>query len=108
LLQVTKPRPVTVGGLRGVAMDISKPAGAKGKGCTFDEIEGIVPFIVGGRGPASLHHVIMDAPGWKLRFYLLRYKGGNVAIEISPEGDSLPEYMTQVTPTVQSLRFAKN
>ncbi len=63
LLHVTKPRPVALGGLHGVAMDISKAPGTKGKGCTFGETsEGAVPFIVGGRGPASLHHVVLDRP----------------------------------------------
>lgn len=107
LLHVTKPRPVSVGGLNGVVMDISKARGAEGKGCTFDTLEGNVPFIIGGRGPASLHHVITDAPGWKERFYLLRYRHGNVAIEISPEGDSLNEYMQKVTPLLRALRFGK-
>jgi hypothetical protein len=66
-----------------------------------------VPFIIGGRGPASLHHVITDAPGWTERLYLLRYLSGNVAIEIGPEGDSLDEYLDKATPILRSLRFAK-
>jgi hypothetical protein len=110
LLRVTKPIPVSIGGLHGVAMDISKAPGTEGKGCTFAEgtITGAVPFIVGGRGPASLHHVILDEPGFKERLYLLRYKRGNVAIEIGPEGTSLAEYLRKVTPILRSLRFAKN
>lgn len=71
-----------------------------------ETITGAVPFIIGGRGPASLHHVIMD--GWKERLYLLRYKRGNVAIEIGPEGASLPEYLKEVRPILRSLRFAKD
>jgi hypothetical protein len=105
LLHVTKPRPVALGGLHGVVMDISKAPGTEGKGCALDETTTGVPFIIGGRGPASLHHVILDTPGWKQRLYLLRYRGGNVAIEISPEGDSLAEYLEKVTPILQSLRF---
>jgi hypothetical protein len=69
LLRVTKPRPVSVGGLHGVVMDISKAPAAKGKGCTYDGLKGNVPFIVGGRGPASLHHVIPDSSGWEERLY---------------------------------------
>ena len=107
LLHVTKPRPVTVGGLHGVVMDISKAPGTTGKGCTFGENTGAVAFIVGGRGPASLHHVILDEPGFKERLYLLRYKRGNVAIEVGPEGTSLDAYLREVTPIIQSLRFAK-
>ncbi len=105
LLHVTKPRPVALGGLHGVVMDISKAPGTKGKGCTFGGFEGAVAFIVGGRGAASLHHTLLD--GWKERLYLLRYRGGNVAIEIGPEGGGLAEYMKLVTPILKSLRFGK-
>ncbi len=109
LLHVTKPRPVTVGGLHGVVMDISKRPGTEGKGCTFGEIyTGAVAFIVGGRGPSSLHHVILDTPGFKERLYLLRYKRGNVAIEVGPEGTSLDAYLREVTPIIRSLRFANH
>lgn len=89
------------------SMTISKARGTVGEGCTYDEgaITGAVPFIIGGRGPASLHHVIMD--GWKERLYLLRYKRGNIAIEIGPEGASLAAYLRKVTPIVRSLRFVK-
>ena len=97
--------PRLVGGLHGVVMDISKAPGTKGKGCTFGENTGAVAFIVGGRGPASLHHVILDEPGFKERLYLLRYKRGNVAIEVGPEGTSLDAYLREVTPIIQSLRF---
>jgi hypothetical protein len=105
LLHVTKPRRISVGGLHGVVMDISKAPGTKGMGCTYDAFTGNAPFIIGGRGPAGLHHVIMDAPGWEERLYLLRYGTGNVAIEIGPEGDSLDEYLEKVAPILRSLRF---
>jgi hypothetical protein len=92
-----------------MVMDISKAPGTEGKGCALDETTtGAVPFIIGGRGPASLHHVILDTPGWKQRLYLLRYRGGNVAIEISPEGHNLAEYLEKVTPILQSPRFTKS
>ena len=107
LLRVTRPVPVSIGGLHGVFMNISKAPGTEGQGCTYEEtITGAVPFIIGGRGPASLHHTLLD--GWKERLYLLRYKRGNVAIEIGPEGASLPEYLKQVRPILRSLRFAKD
>lgn len=110
LLRVTKPIPVSIGGLHGVAMDISKAPGTEGEGCTYDEgaITGAVPFIVGGRGPASLHHVILDEPGFKERLYLMRYKRGNVAIEVLPEGASLSKYLRKVKPILRSLRFERD
>ena len=67
-----------------------------------------MPFIIGGRGPASLHHVILDTPGYELRLYLLRSGRGNIAIEVSPEGDSMVEYLENVTPILHSLRFTKS
>ena len=70
LLHVTTPVPVSIGGLRGVYMDISKAPGTRGKGCTYEGNTGNVPIIVGGRGPAGLHHVITDEPGFKERLYL--------------------------------------
>jgi hypothetical protein len=33
---------------------------------------------------------------------------GSVAIEIGPEGDNLDEYLEEVTPILQSLRFTKH
>ena len=107
LLRVTKPIRVSIGGLHGVAMDISKAPGTRGKGCTYEGNTGNVPFIVGGRGPAGLHHVITDEPGLKERLYLLRYGQSNIAIEVLPEGGSLPEYLKAVRPILRSLQFAK-
>ena len=107
LLHTSTPRRVTIGGLHGVVVDISKAPHTKGKGCTYDAYTGNAPFIIGGRGPASLHHVIMDAPGWTERFYLLRQGRGNVAIEVSPEGDALAAYLKSAMPIVHSLRFAR-
>jgi hypothetical protein len=108
LLHVTTPRPVSIGGLHGVVIDISKAPGTKGKGCTYEGTTGYVPFIVGGRGPAELHHVITDTPGWTARVYLLRYKRGNVTIEVSPEGARLATYLKKVRPILNSLNFARN
>jgi len=88
-------------------MNISKAPGTEGERLHLrGTITGAVPFIIGGRGPASLHHVIMD--GWKERLYLLRYKRGNVAIEVGPEGGSLAKYLRKVTPILWSLRFERN
>jgi hypothetical protein len=62
----------------------------------------IVPFIIGG-GPSNLHHVI--APNFQERLYLLELDDGNVAIEVGPEGASLPDYLALVTPILEGLTF---
>ena len=100
-LVTTEPQAVSIGGLDGVYIDISlDPAWTVT--CPYSGGQPIVPFIIGG-GPSSLHHVIL--PGFEERLYLLEADGGNVAIEVGPEGDSLPEYFELVEPIIDSLQF---
>ena len=107
LLRVTPPVAVSIGGLRGVYVDISKAPGTRGQGCPFSELGGDVPFIIGGRGPASLLHVILDTPGFEERLFLLRRGRGNVVIEVGPEGASLGAYLQEVMPILRSLKFGR-
>jgi len=102
-LVTTEPEAVTVGGLDGVFIDISLDL-AWSMTCPFSD-DPVVPFIIGG-GLSSLHHVIL--PGFEERLYLLDFEGGNIAIEVGPEGDSLEEYLAEVMPIIDSLRFAAN
>ena len=100
-LVTTEPQPVSVGGLDGVYLDISlDPAWTVG--CPFSQGNPVVPFIIGG-GVSSLHHVI--GPGMETRLYLLEYDGGNIAIEVGPEGESLADYLDEVIPIIESLAF---
>lgn len=101
-LETTKPKPVSVGGLDGVYLDISL-AESWTVTCPYSAGQPVVPFIIGG-GPSSLHHVIL--PGFEERLYLLAYEDGNIAIEVGPEGGSLDEYLEEVIPIIESLRFA--
>ena len=106
LLHVTQAAPrLRSEGSTGWWWTSPRPPARKARAARIEGFVGNVPFIIGGRGPASLHHVITDQPGFKERLYLLRYRGGNVAIEIGPEGASLPEYLRLVAPIVRSLRF---
>jgi hypothetical protein len=107
LLRVTRPVAVSIGGLRGVYVDVSKAPGNRGKGCPFSDLGGDVPIIIGGRGPAGLHHVITDTPGFEERLYVLRYRRGNVVIEVGPEGASLGAYLQQVVPILRTLKFGR-
>lgn len=100
-LVTTEPQAVSIGGLDGVYIDISlDPAWTVT--CPYSGGQPIVPFIIGG-GPSSFHHVIV--PGFQERLYLLKADGGNVAIEVGPEGDGLPEYLELVEPIIDSLQF---
>ena len=49
----------------------------------------------------------MILPGFEERLYLLNYGGGNIAIEVGPEGTSLPDYLDLVEPIIDSLEFAE-
>ncbi len=100
-LVTTEPEEVVVGGLTGVFLDISLDP-SWDVTCPFSEGQPVVPFII-GNGVSSLHHVIL--PGFHERLYLLEWDGGNVAIEVGPEGASLEDYLTEVLPIVESLRF---
>ena len=100
-LVTTEPQPVTVGGLDGVYLDIGLDPDWTVT-CPYSEGQPVVPFIIGG-GISSLHHVIL--PGFEERLYLLDYNDGNVAIEIGPEGTSLPEYLELVEPIIDHLQF---
>jgi hypothetical protein len=100
-LVTTEPTPVTVGGLHGVYLDIALDPSWTKK-CPFSSGP-VVPFII-GTPPSSFHHVIL--PGFEERLYLLDNNGsGNVAIEVGPEGASLPDYLQQVTPIIDSLQL---
>ena len=72
LLRVTTPRPVSIGGLHGVVMDISKAPGTKGKGCTFGENTGAVAFIVGEAAGLDVVRASTD--------YIHMYRGDREAL----------------------------
>ena len=62
----------------------------------------LVPMIIGGLGPASLHHVV--TLGFETRLYLLAGQAGRVlSIEITdvPEGAS----MAELDAVVQTFEF---
>lgn len=100
-LTTTEPENVNVGGLSGVFLDISLDP-SWDVTCPYSEGQPVVPFII-GNGTSELHHVIL--PGFKERIYLLEWNGGNVAIEVGPEGNSLDEYLIEVLPIIESLSF---
>lgn len=101
-LVTTTPEEVIVGGLTGVFLDISLDS-SWDVTCPFSEEQPVVPFII-GNGTSLVHHVIL--PGFEARLFLLEWNGGNVAIEVGPEGTSLDDYLTEVLPIVESMDFA--
>lgn len=101
-LVTSEPQPVSVGGLDGVYLDIGLDPGWT-TACPFSGGNPVLPFIVGD-GISSLQHVLFR--GLEERLYLLDYHGGNVAIEIGPEGaGSLDDWLKVVDPVIDSIQF---
>jgi hypothetical protein len=99
-LVVSNKHAVTVGGLRGVSLDIRMAKGAKGclsAGATVPA----APLLV-GVGPSSFDHEV--APRVAERHYLLAYKGGTLDIQMidTSGGHHLPSYAA----IVNSFHFA--
>ncbi|MBN3497133.1 hypothetical protein [Arthrobacter pascens] len=78
-LEIVAEAPVSVGGLSGIALDFRVGDGWRST-CPLDGVIHAVPVIVGG-GVSELHHT-MGAP-LEMRLFLLDWKGGNVAIEVT-------------------------
>ena len=102
-LRSTTPRPVTVGGLHGVVLDVTKAPGA---GVLCPQFPGPrYVAVMMGLAPSGLDHGVI--PGLRLRLYLMAYGGGTLAIEVDDVaggGHHLAEY----SALVSKLRFAHN
>lgn len=104
-VKMTAPRPVTVGGLSGVVVDVVANLGHKALCPDPSSSWGYQPLIV-GVGPASLEHGMIK--GLSLRVYLLTWstsaQGQNttstIAIEIDDlQGGSHLDAYSQLTST---------
>jgi hypothetical protein len=102
-LVTSDPETISVGGLPGVVIDVSlDPSWTKG--CGWSGGQPSVGIVIGA-GPSSLTHVVSTSRPAE-RLYLLEAVGGNVVIEVGPEGTSLDEYVKVVTPIIESLQFS--
>ena len=104
-LDVTGRKPVTIGGLRGVQLDIAMDP-AWTKTCPFSEGLPAVPLIVRNSEFAGYHFALV--PGNSARWFLLPWDDGVILIDIDNSrgrmtGDALIE---AATPIVESLRFS--
>lgn len=98
----TEPETVSLGGLSGVSLDLSLDPAWTGT-CDYSDGLPIVPILIGGL-ESSLHHVLL--PGFQERLYLLEWSGGNMVIEVGPEGTDLLTYLDEVIPIVESMTFS--
>jgi hypothetical protein len=88
------PRPVDVGGLRGLVVDLSMQESWK-KTCPVLPGTPLIGLIV-GRPPSGLYHGLEPWMAWRL--YLLRYRRGALAIEVDDTsgGKRLNDYAAVV------------
>jgi hypothetical protein len=99
----SSPRMVTVGGLRGVELDLALNTGWTAS-CPFANGVPTVPLFVGSNG--GLRWVV--AGNERLRLDLLDVPGGGtVVVDIDAfDGTLFDELLVAATPIVQSLKFA--
>ena len=93
---------VSVGGLSGVAMDLTME-GTTGDGCP----DGVWADIYVGTDPSSLvHSIIPTAP---VRLYLLHYGSGVLAIEVAdaiPAGSDITDWYSAAAGVVSTFVFS--
>jgi hypothetical protein len=95
----TDPKPVSLGGLKGIVLDLTLEKTWKFK-CPGDADAGVT-FITGSP-PSDLEHAVI--PGLAVRLYLLNRPGGDtLAVEI----DDLTsrKHLSTYEPVVQTLKF---
>ncbi|MDQ4053060.1 MAG: hypothetical protein M3237_10220 [Actinomycetota bacterium] len=103
-LRVTRPKRVEVGGLDGLAVDITLRKGYRST-CPWSEGHPAVPLIIGS-GISHLYHVVL--PGLTVRLVFLSWGETNVTIEITSVHEQLAaqRYFAITAPIVDSFEFA--
>ncbi len=98
-LIVSTPKPVTVGGLGGLQIDLSVEPDVDT--CRYGPYAGI-PLII-GNGISKLHHVLLKE--LDLRLVILGWEDGNVTLEITnvKEQHSAEEFRSMLQPIIDSL-----
>jgi hypothetical protein len=102
-LRVTRPKQVEVGGLDGLAVDITLRGGYRDT-CPWSEGHAVVPLIIGS-GISELYHVVLR--GLTVRLVFLSWGETNVTIEITSVHEQLPaqRYFALTAPIVDSFEF---
>jgi hypothetical protein len=101
-LRVSSPSAASVGGLRGLRVDVRARPGARLPTCTSlgDPITVLVLFR--GLPPSDVEQGV--AAGTTLRLYLLRYRGGTLAIQMTDK-DHAPGTLRQQAAVVERFAF---
>jgi len=101
-LAVTRPAPVTLGGLSGFVVDI-RVRRSWTKTCPWSKGSPVVRVIT-GRAPTTsqLDHVVIPQP-MVMRLYLLSYRNGTLGIEIDALKST--KRLAEYTAVVKTFRF---
>ena len=104
-LVVSEPKPVTVGGLEGMQLDIEFDPAWKKK-CFFSEGLPVVPLLVHKAEIGAYHWVIF--PGVSMRWYVLDSGDGVIIVDIDdgPDGLSHDDLLQESTAIVDSMVFS--
>jgi hypothetical protein len=105
-LAASRPRPVEVGGLQGLLIDVPLRSDWD-RTCPWSQGRPVVPVIIGS-GVSQLHHTAI--PGSDTRLIVLSWRDTNVTIEISSvrKQHSKQEYLDLVEPIIDSLVFDRS
>jgi len=101
-LDVTRPAPVSVGGLHGLVIDVRTTPGARLPTCTVDGQRFTDFLLYVGLGPTSLAHGVR--PAMMTRLYLLDFDGGTLAVQVVDIRDA-PGTLRSLSAVAESLTF---
>jgi hypothetical protein len=99
-LAATTPRPVTVGGLKGLVLDVRLAAGWT-KTCFYSPGQPVVPLIRGASPDSDLDSPI--GPGIVMRLYLLDHAGATMAVEVGDNSGGT--HLDAYSKVVDQLKF---
>jgi hypothetical protein len=101
-LRASRPIAVSIGGLRGVAVDLRTRPGAHLTTCRVEGQRFSLAGVFTGAAPSSLDHGVI--PGMTMRLFLLSSAGGVLAIELD-DIDQAPGGLAALTAAARHVRF---
>ena len=102
-LMTTRPRPASVGGLRGVVLDVRVKPGATLTSCTVAGQRFKFTGAFSGSPPTQLDHAVVRDE--TIRLYLLAHAGRVMLVEAN-DVDAVPAELISLTTVVRALRFS--
>lgn len=101
-LRVSAPSPASIGGLHGLKVDVRARAGASLPTCTTGGDSFTVFVLFRGLPPSNVEQGVTARS--TLRLYLLRYRGGTLAIQMTDKQDA-PGTLRSLAAVVDRFEF---